>query len=138
MVGDAEARGPLRLLVSARDPGAAQVLLPVLARAAADRRLELCVVAQEPAAGILRRAGFEVGDVRCPALVSSSSPNASNLLDEADEILRRTAPHALLAGLSGPGIGIDEALLVRAKSIATYTIQDYPGYRVEGFGVRAL
>lgn len=124
----------MRLLVSARDPGAAHSLLPVLRGALADARFQVTAVAAGPAADILAAAGIDFRRCTVGAVRDAADPAAAVLLREADSLLRACAPQALLVGLSGPDAGIDEALLARAGGIPSFALQDYWGDVNAAFG----
>jgi hypothetical protein len=71
--------------------------------------------------------GLNVRKAETPAIHSLDDANCDALLQEADTILTTIKPDAILTGLSGPGAGIDEALIARATDIPCYTLQDYWG-----------
>ena len=110
---------PLRLLVSARDPGAAVHLLPVIRDLGADPGFDLEVLAAPPGDRIFAAAGLDFERVpdRGPAL----NRHLMRTLD-------RFRPNAVLTGLSGPDAGLDEALLaVAAGRVPTFAYQDFWG-----------
>lgn len=126
-------RSPWRLLVSARDPGAAVGIAEIVEAARGDGRFELHVVAGEPGAGHLEDRGIavrRVGGAGDPA-------SLVRLRSEANELLGRIEPNALLVGLSGPDVGIDEVLLEVSGALPTYALQDYWGDVNDGLGVPA-
>jgi len=86
----------------------------------------MSVVAAGPAAAIFSAAGL--------SFRPSAASGAEALLREAEEILRRLAPEAVLVGLSGPEPGIDEALLAQARGVPSFALQDYWGDVNPGFG----
>lgn len=96
-------------------------------RAACDPRFQVKLVAAPPACDLFARAGvaFERADV--PAAPHASTPEARELLRAAGGIIAKHDPQALLVGLSGPDVGIDEALLACAKDAPTFALQDYWG-----------
>jgi hypothetical protein len=128
------ASGPLRLLISARDPGAAMHLGPICRAASQDPRFSLSIVAQPPAADLLHDLGLPVR--RLPALAARdpAGPVAEKLLRLADALLHEFRPDVLLCGLSSPGEGgIDEALLARRVAPALL-MQDFWGEQNTFFG----
>ncbi len=120
---------PVRVLVSARDPGgAAQIraLCPVLR---ADARLDVRVAASGPAFDLLEAAGERPvrfspsgGAAHVPA-----DGDPTSILDAARDLIRDVSPDVLLVGISSLGVGLDEALLARAGGRPTFALQDYPG-----------
>ena len=125
------------ILVSARDPSAALALVPVVRHLAGLSTVTVHVVAQNPAYEIFQKESLNVVQVQSAPLNHRDDGGAAELLAEAREILDKVQPDVLLAGLSSPGIGIDEALLAHAGDIPSYSIQDPPGYIVPGFDSRA-
>jgi len=115
----------MKLLISARDAGAANNLAPVARLAEKDRQTQLSLIASEPAYSILQKAGLKVKQV---------THHPATLLDNAQTLLTRHQPDAILVGLSGPDAGIDEALLASAKDIPTFALQDFWGDLNNGFG----
>lgn len=119
----------MRLLVSARDPGAALSIFEVIKQIKYFQQITLSVFAMEPALGILQGLGVQVNKVDCKPATSGNSENSLHLQREATSILAKNKPDALLVGLSGPDAGIDEALLLQAREthLPTYAIQDFWG-----------
>lgn len=116
---------PFRLLISARDPGAANYLAPVAHLAATSPEYELTLVAAEPARQIFHSLGLT------PEKISASE---DALPDAATNLIARSQPDAILTGLSGPDRGIDEALLAASNDIPTWALQDFWGDVNKGFG----
>jgi len=116
----------LRLLISARDTGAAQHLAEVARRAAQAPDIELTVAASMPALGVLRALpGVQVIPFEFAAI--GERAQAGPLLQGARELLAEVRPDAVLVGLSGPGAGLDEALIASADGIPTFVFQDFWG-----------
>ncbi|NKB55267.1 MAG: hypothetical protein GKS00_02925 [Alphaproteobacteria bacterium] len=126
-------RAPVRILISARDVGAANHLSPIAKAALETTSLDTTIVAQPPGNRILMEHGLPVRTVNLPAAPDSMAPEAGQLIREAETLLDDIAPDLLLTGLSGPDLGIDEALLKVARTPHTYTLQDYEGWVVSGF-----
>lgn len=127
-------RSPIRLLLSARDPGAAAHISEVAAAASTDPQFEVIVIAASPALERLRQAGFTVREFNGAPVAEASDPHTEQLLVEAKKWHEDIQPDALIVGTSGPGLGVDEALIAMAVTPHHYMIQDYPGYIVPGFG----
>jgi len=120
---------PFRLLISARDPGAANNLAPIARLAQASSTLTLHLVAAEPAARIFAEHGLE------PEKISAPDDTLPAL---AARLLEQHQPDAVLVGLSGPGRGIDEALLAAARGrVPSWALQDFWGDVNNGFGAYA-
>lgn len=117
-----------RLLVSARDPGAAAHLAAIVAEANRCRDLDVSVIAAE-----------ETYPIFCDVGVKARKINSSvgeESLTSARSIVESVRPDAVLVGLSGPERGIDEAIIAVADSaIPTYALQDFWGDVNPGFGV---
>ncbi|WP_341894462.1 hypothetical protein [Ferrovibrio terrae] len=127
----------MRIMVSARDTGAARHLAEIVPYLCAAADTEITVVADQPAWLVLNEAGL--APLRFPeaAVDDDDMSQAGALRKAARDLLSLHRPDAILVGLSGPRIGLDEALLAEANNIATYALQDYPGWVVPGFGVTA-
>jgi len=124
----------LSLLVSARDPAAALQLAAFCSAARDAPMLAVTVVAQPPAAGILRARGLAVREVALPCARARGGAEATALLDAADAILAESSPDVLLCGLSSPSEGgIDEALLARRR-VPAFVVQDFWGEMNDFFG----
>lgn len=106
------------LLISARDPGAAAHLGEVARLASSDPRWRVSVVAAPPADRVLRR-------LRVPHQTVRETGRA--LPEAAAGLIASLRPDVILAGLSGPDSGLDEALLHAARHLPRYLFQDYWG-----------
>lgn len=125
----------MRITLSARDAAAAAGIAEVSACLHGVEEVEASIVAAEPAAGILFARGLAPRVVPTPAVRSSRDPDAPGVLAEAERIICDLDPDVLLVGLSGPDLGIDEALLARAGTARTFALQDFWGDVNAGFGV---
>ena len=106
----------IKLMVSARDSGAAQNLTPVIRDARTDPRFQVTVVADGAAKNVFssKNISFETAE------------NRHTTLAEAGQFLvAHHCPDAILAGGSGPGTGIDEALIVAGRGRPCFVLQDY-------------
>lgn len=128
----------MRLLISARDPGAAFHLIEIARYARAMPGIEVFPVAASPALDIFQRAGLPVRPfVSGTTAIPPASEERDAILREAAAVMAEASPDAILVGLSSPDCGVDEALLARAKGVPTYALQDYWGDVNSGFGVLA-
>jgi len=126
----------LHLLVSARDTGAAAHIAEIVPSLRAATDIEVTLVADEPALSYLRERGLSPQAFTVTSVATPVGTHAGALRNAARQLLKELKPDALLVGLSGPGVGVDEALLAEASALPTYAVQDYPGWIVEGFGVK--
>lgn len=126
--------GKLHLLASARDPGAAHAMVPVLKAANCRASMRVTVVSQSPATEIFMAADIPSITVTSLPVSSALDPARVSLLHEVDGLLRKLAPDAILTGLSGPGLGVDEALIHLADGPRVYSLQDLEGLVTLGFG----
>jgi hypothetical protein len=120
---------PVRVLLTARDPGAAAQIRAVGPALRADARLEVALAASGPAFELLEAAG-ERPRRFAPAGGAAHVPaggDATPLLDAAADLVGTVDPDVLLVGISSLGVGLDEALLARAAGRPTFALQDYPG-----------
>jgi hypothetical protein len=118
---------PYRLLLTARDTGAALHIGEIARQAKHHPLFDIELYAAPPADHVLKSMGLEVVAVNPPVVAESRGTKHQALLHAADDILRKTQPDAVLTGLSGYGAGIDEAVIARATDIPCYTFQDYWG-----------
>jgi len=117
----------LKLLMAARDPGAAGHMSEI-ARVAIQRGdLDLHLVAQPPALDMLKSRGLPVKPFPSLTAEGPTDSRSGALIAAADAVLAAFRPDAVLVGLSGPEAGIDEALLLRARNVPTFAMQDYWG-----------
>ena len=115
-----------RILVSARDAGAAHSLVPVLMMLQHKPDFDLQLVATGPALQIFASAGLTAQNFSHRAAASSTGENASHLIKAASDLIARYKPNLILTGLSGSDAGIDEALHVAAgEKIPTVALQDF-------------
>lgn len=122
--------------MSARDTGAAAHLAEIVPSLKAATDIDLVLVADEPAFSHLIARGLLPRKFTGGSIETHDAPGVEKLRSAAQHILDKQKPDALLVGLSGPGLGIDEALLAEAPALPSYAVQDYPGWVVEGFGVK--
>ncbi len=129
-----QAEESVKILFSARDPGAAAHIREIATQAVQRDDLEAVVLAAPPGLEILRDAGLAVRQFRAGPVKDAADPGARELLGEARARLEELRPDAIVVGTSGPERGVDEALIACAQTPHTYAIQDYPGWVVSGFG----
>ena len=115
-----------RLLISARDTGAAHHLGAVARAAVRAADIDLTVAAARPAFDVL--AAIPGLDVRRFDIDPITDPaDAGPVRAAARALLEGVRPDALLVGLSGPGAGLDEALAVSPAGVPTFVFQDFWG-----------
>lgn len=117
----------IRLLMSARDPGAAANIIPLARNATASDKFEISIYASEPAFSYIKEAGLAVNRFVSSPVRDTDDPGVESLIEEADRVLYEVNPDVILTGLSSLGAGIDEALLLRANIPFTFAIQDFWG-----------
>jgi hypothetical protein len=127
----------VKILVSARDTGAARHFAEIVPYLRSVPGVTVDLVADQLAWGVLDAAGLAPLQFCEPAIEDAGSARADALRGAARDLLAASRPDAVLVGLSGPRIGLDEALLAESGATPTYALQDYPGWIVEGFGVPA-
>jgi hypothetical protein len=127
----------MRLLISARDPGAAFHLIEITKAAHLDEQFNVKVVAQSPAFEYIYKAGVDVNKIDLPKATKIDDSAAKALRRKAAELLAGFKPDAVLCGLSTPfDGGIDEALLAEAQ-VPTFLFQDFWGEQNSFFGKQA-
>lgn len=129
----------MKVLLSARDVGAAGHVRAVVAEFARRPGVEVALHAASPALEHLAGAAVEPVPFRAEAVQRPTPERGAALLSTASDILRREQPDAVVVGLSHSAeAGVDEALLACAPPAThTYVIQDFWGDVNEAFGARA-
>lgn len=119
----------VRVLLSARDPGAAAQITAVGKALRTDVRLALTVAASSPAFDMLELNGEQPTRFVLPDGRTHVPPgeDSAELRRAASRLIERVDPDVLLVGVSSLGIGIDEALVAEARGRPTFCLQDYPG-----------
>jgi hypothetical protein len=119
----------VRVLLSARDPGAAAQIAQVVRALRDEPRTEPWLAASGVAADFLEAAGESPIRVALADGRTSVAPGESPapLLAAATALLDRVRPDVVLTGISSLGLGVDEALLATAGPRPTFALQDYPG-----------
>lgn len=120
---------PYRLLISARDPGAAHSIEPVIRTAQTDDRFVVTVFADGMASDIFSAGGIEFLPGNVSIAPKDDLTARTGLAAAGEAIIEQVSPDAVLAGSSGPDAGLDEALLcaAAAKPATTFLLQDYWG-----------
>lgn len=108
---------PVKLLISARDPGAATHLGQFAKHVKKDPRYKLTLYASPPASHFFDQLKLDY----------QLTPPGGDIQTIAYDIIRNEKPNIILTGLSDPDIGIDEALQRAANNVPCYTYQDFWG-----------
>ena len=103
------------LLITARDPSSAYAVNVLLEENANDDRFNIHLLVQHPAFNILKK--FANTGVKVTEFIQCK--NDETLLHSAKRIIEQINPDIVLVGISGPGYGVDEAVLtvVQKKSM---------------------
>jgi hypothetical protein len=123
-----------KILLSARDPGAAHQISIIGKMLASDKRYNIFAITSDATLEIFKNNGLPVKCVNILSTAKRSGTEVDILMQEATSIINDFSPDAILVGLSGPDSGIDEALVKCAGSCPTYAFQDYWGDVNYGFG----
>lgn len=118
-----------KLLLSARDPGAAANITVLYEDLLKTGLFDIELYASGSAYTIMRHSGhsphhFEIEPGKDHVEPSMESP--SLLLEKASEILQEARPDAVVTGLSSFGAGIDEALTY-LSDVPVFAVQDFWG-----------
>lgn len=117
----------LRVLMTARDAGAAFHLIEIANAARRRGDIALDFATQEPATRYFRAAGIATRPVDLPSASRPDTPEGAALLRAARQLIDETRPEMLLSGLSTPfDAGIDEAA-VAAFDGPSFVMQDFWG-----------
>ena len=114
--------GALRVLLSARDPAAAQVAHNLCTEVASSSSIEVQLVASPPASNLLRAQGHSVTELQWP-----TDETKRAIERQVTGLLEQLSPQVIVAGASGPDAGIDEYLVKLAGQRPTYVVQDFWG-----------
>lgn len=125
---------PRRILLSARDPRPARLIIQLARNLKSDDRFQVELVGQGAALDLMKAAGLQPHVVDLPALDQSDDPERMELFESVGRLLGELDPHAVITGLSGPGLGVDEALIHLCQDRPAFSLQDYAGWVVPGFG----
>lgn len=113
----------MKILLSARDPAAAQVILN-LVEYLHTKEIVPTVLASGAACSMLE-------NLDCKFCCYDEPENGSVNLDLLREFVRNALdniqPDVIIAGSSGPDAGIDEVLIEQSGNIRTYVVQDFWG-----------
>lgn len=126
----------MRLLLSCRDANGAHQIVP-LVREARRRGWAHAVVADGPAMAILQSEGIAATEAAIGEVAQTDQAGQLAARRRANALLREAAPDALIAASSGPGGGIDEALVAMRDPATSFVLQDSWGDVNEVFGARA-
>lgn len=108
------------VLLGCRDAGSAYNLVEAVKFHRYKPRFDIQIFCQSPAYEIFKREGLDPIHVE-PAVNDRA-------LSLARKIIQQVKPDAILTGVSGPDIGIDEALIASSQHDNTYVFQDFWGY----------
>ncbi|WP_319381549.1 hypothetical protein [Thiomicrorhabdus sp.] len=115
-------RSPIRLLITARDPATAVSFQKLIPRLQANLHFDILIVAQAPGSDILRQEGLAVEEF-------FPQDSFERKQKQLEQVFDKVAPDAVLCGISGPDLGVDEATLAVAKQrgIPSYALQSFWG-----------
>lgn len=129
----------MRVVLSAANPGAAFLIRTTLDVLARSPEIDVVgVLVQPPADGILSQSCADLGipcmEIDVPRIASGDEAGQRVLSERLSELAMPLMPDAVITGLSGPDIGVDEGLvhLARLKGWLAYSVQDGPGWVVPG------
>lgn len=127
----------MKVCITAANPAAAnQVVGLLLALLPFRKRLEVVLLAQEPALSILATHSVSWG-LAVHRINASRHPRDLVGTECAREVagwLQQLQPDLLITGLSGPDLGVDEWAVhyARLNGIRSVALQDFPGWVVSG------
>lgn len=117
----------MNLIITSRDPATASSFIQLLPYLNQDVFFNVLVLCQSPSCQLLKPY-LEEGRVET---IQFDSNSFENIRDKGllHSIFLRFKPDAVLTGVSGPGAGIDEAVLYWAgeRTIRTYALQSFWG-----------
>lgn len=125
----------IKLLITARDPATADAIRPLLASFSSDSRFQVDIVAENPAFKLLL---LDIEQENIPISFFPQCFSHEELVARCSELILAKKPDAVLTGISGPDVGVDEGILdtLGEFSIPSYSIQSYWGDINETFAGR--
>ena len=128
-----------KLLVTARDPSAANDLAALLPGLAQRPNLEITLIAQDPAFEILRVGFLGRDSLENAKLKYMPWDDEVSIENCIRDVLASFQPDMLLTGISGPDFGVDEIALklCQGNATKTYSVQSYWGDLNCKFGITA-
>lgn len=116
--------------------GAVSALRPIIGYLHGKNDLSLLMLCGDPAYGALLddaagNRNFEVHHLPETA-ANTGAPQFGRLVELCEAELESFRPTAVIGGLSGPDLGIDEALVAAAGPQNCISVQDWPGWVVRG------
>lgn len=128
-----------RVILSAADAGAAHLISAVLYSLNSDSNIEVVsVLAQEPANHMLRSSCIQnnvpLKTLKSGRFTKDDAVSLDIILSEIKILIKDERPNTVITGLSGPNLGVDEALICLAKENdwLAYSLQDESGWVVQG------
>ena len=124
----------INVLISARDTAAAYSLLNLIKFLKKKKYYNIICIAMFPAYKILSRAlkkGIALHELKKKKYLKTE------LMEISEKITKKVKPSFIITGLSGPGKGIDEALIYYSnkKKITSFSYQDFCGDVNLGYGI---
>jgi len=123
-----------KILITARDPSTASAMQVLAREFIKDNQVELILASQQPATDILLTDLKFSRHIKVPSFL-----NDEELIEYAKKLSENIQPDVVIAGISGPDSGIDEAILAvsRRSNDSPYAVQCYWGDINEAFGAKA-
>lgn len=116
----------IKLLITARDPATAGAIRPLIDSISSDSRFQAEIVAENPAFKLLLPNAEERN---IPISLFPQCLNKQEMVAYCRELISGKKPDAVLTGISGPDVGVDEGVLTALGefSVPSYSIQSYWG-----------
>lgn len=116
------------LLLTAHDTAAARSIAEVVRAIRREPTVCATVLADGPAVGVLREQGVAAEAVPVPRVAAGDESGLDALFRIGEDQLARLRPDAVIAGLSGPDAGLDEAIIDAAFGrVPRFAVQDFWG-----------
>lgn len=128
---------PIRLLLSCRDPNGAHQVVALAREARKSGSMEATIVADPPGLAIVRAEGLPAIEAGIGDIEPRDHVGRSAAMARARTLFADIAPDAVVASSSGPGGGIDEALIAVRGNEKTFVLQDSWGDVNQTFGRHA-
>ena len=125
----------IKILISSQDIGASKTLAEFLKYLDKKKKFKFFIVCSKVSQEVYKEVNYKDIIVYSTRANQKQNDLKKKILHKAENLLNSIDPDILLVGLSGPDVGIDEALIYKSQSIIpSFAYQDFWGDMNYGFG----
>ena len=122
-----------KILVSSQDIGATKTIVEFLKYIEKKEIFNLYIVCSKITYEVYKKLNYK-NIIIYSTRANKKKKGLKKILASANSILLKVKPDVLFVGLSGPDLGIDEALIYKSQNIPNFAFQDFWGDMNNGFG----